>query len=168
MFKKRLVALAAVAILLVTAQTALAENGKEGMVLNAMNEVDVVVVNEKGEQEIKRVDAAEARVLPGDAVFFTVRYENAGKNPATDIVITNPVPEHMLLTPLSTYGDGTDITFSIDNGKSFHKMEDLVVIESDGTKRPPKPKEYTHVRWSMQKGIMPDQKGSVGFTATVE
>ncbi len=168
MFKKKLMMLAMAAILLMTAQTALAENETKGLVLESLNEVDVVVENEKGEKEVKRIDAAKARILPGDEVFFSVHFKNEGPEPAADIVITNPVPEQVVLKPLSVHGDDTAVTFSIDGGKSFHEMEDLVVVSSDGYKRPPRPEEYTHVRWTMLEEITPGQKGLVGFTTTVE
>ena len=168
MFKKKLMALAAAAILLMTAQAALAENGNKGLVLESVNEVDVVVENEKGEKEVKRVDATKARILPGDEVFFSVRFKNTGTKPAADIVITNPVPGHMILKPSTMHGENASVTLSIDSGKSFDRKEALFVVEEDGTKRPPKPEEYTHVRWSFSKEIMPGEQGSVGFSAIVE
>jgi uncharacterized repeat protein (TIGR01451 family) len=136
--------------------------------LTSLSEVEVVVTNEKGEKELKRVDADKARVLPGDEVFFTLSYSNTGASPADNVVITNPVPEHMVLKPLTAFGEDAEVTFSIDGGKSFGKMEEILVIEKDGKKRPPKPEEYTHVRWGFVKALGAGAKGTVGFTATVE
>ena len=161
-------AMAATVLLLMLGSAAFAEDVKGTIVLESMNEVDVVVENEKGEKEVKRVDAAKARILPGDEIFFSVRFSNAGTEPAGDIVITNPVPEHMILKPLTIHGENASVILSIDNGKSFDRQEALFVVEEDGTKRPPKPEEYTHVRWSFSKEIMPGEQGSVGFSAIVE
>ncbi len=161
-------AMAATALLLMLGSAAIAQDGKGTIMLESTNEVDVVVENEKGEKEVKRVDAAKARILPGDEIFFSVRFSNTGKEPAGDIVITNAVPEHMVLKPLTIHGENTSVTLSIDSGKSFDRMEALFVVEQDGTKRPPKPEEYTHVRWSFSKEIMPGEQGSMGFSAIVE
>ena len=161
-------AMAATVLLLMLGSAAFAEDVKGTIVLESMNEVDVVVENEKGEKEVKRVDAAKARILPGDEIFFSVRFSNAGTEPAEDIVITNPVPEHMILKPMTIHGENASVILSIDNGKSFDRQEALFVVEEDGTKRPPKPEEYTHIRWSFSKEIMPGEQGSVGFSAIVE
>ncbi len=168
MLKTCMKAMAATALLLMLGSTAIAEDGKGTIVLESFNEVDVVVENEKGEKEVKRIDAAKARILPGDEIFFSVRFRNTGTEPAADIVITNPVPEHMILKPLTIHGENASVTLSIDSGKSFGLMEALFVVEEDGTKRPPRPEEYTHVRWSFSKEIMPGEQGSVGFSAIVE
>ena len=161
-------AMAATVLLLMLGSAAFAEDVKGTIVLESMNEVEVVVENEKGEKEVKRVDAAKARILPGDEILFSVRFSNAGTEPAGDIVITNPVPEHMILKPLTIHGENASVILSIDNGKSFDRQEALFVVEEDGTKRPPKPEEYTHVRWSFSKEITPGEHGSVGFSAIVE
>ena len=168
MVKTRMKAMAATALLLMLGSAAFAEDGKGTIVLESMSEVEVVVENEKGEKEVKRVDAAKARILPGDEILFSVRFRNTGTEPAGDIVITNPVPEHMILKPMTIHGENASVTLSIDNGKGFDRKEALFVVEEDGTRRPPKPEEYTHVRWSFSKEIMPGEQGSVGFSAIVE
>jgi len=168
MVKTFMKAMATTALMLMLGTTAMAQDGKGTIVLESLSEVDVVVENEKGEKEVKRVDAARARILPGDEIFFSVRFSNTGTEPAGDIVITNPVPEHMILKPLTIHGENASVTLSIDSGKSFDRMEALFVVEQDGTKRPPKPEEYTHVRWSFSKEITPGEQDSVGFSAIVE
>ena len=161
--------LAAVLAALLSGTIAIASaDEQKGLSLQAINEVEVVVVNEKGEKEVMRVDAAKARVVPGDKVFFIIRFENLDKEEAGNVVITNPVPEHMILKPHTTYGESTDIIFSIDGGKSFDRMENLKVKDEDGKERPPKPEEYTHVKWVFASALPPGATGEVGFTAIVE
>ena len=166
--RTQVMTLAVAALMLFTGFPAHAQEGKGALVLESFNEVEMVVENEKGEKVVKRVDAAKARILPGDEILYSVRFRNTGTEPATDIVITNPVPEHMILKPVTIHGEGTEVTLSIDSGKNFGRQDELFVVEEDGTKRPPKPEEYTHVRWTFSKEIMPEEQGSVGFSAIVE
>ncbi len=168
MTRTHVITLATAALLFFAGFPAHAAEGKGTIVLESFNEVEVVVENDKGEKVVKKVDAAKARILPGDEVLFSVRFRNTGTEPADDIVITNPVPEYMTLKPVTIHGEFAEVTLSIDSGKSFGSMDELFVLKEDGSRRPPKPEEYTHVRWAFSKQIMPGEQGSVGFTAIVE
>jgi uncharacterized repeat protein (TIGR01451 family) len=126
-------------------------------------EVEVSVVNEQGEKEVKLMPAS--RVLPGTVVVYTVSYRNAGAEAADDIVITNPVPQHMIYLADSASGLETTITFSVDHGKSYRAPEELRVVNSDGSERPALAADYTHVRWTRELPLLASQEGSVSFRA---
>ncbi len=128
-------------------------------------EVEVVKVNEKGEKEIFRLPAA--KVVPGDSVIYTNTYRNIGKEPATDIVINNPVPEHMNYVADSAFGQGSAILFSADGGKTFATPEKLTKKGSDGKERLVRPEEYTNLRWIV-KELKPGGAGEVGFRALLQ
>jgi uncharacterized repeat protein (TIGR01451 family) len=168
MTRNTVIAALTTAMLLLMVSTSFAADGKGNLVLESINEVDVVVENEKGEKEVKRIAAAKGRVLPGDDIFFSVRFENIGAEPADDIVITNPIPDQVTIKPLTVFGENTSVTFSINGAKSFHKQGELFVTEENGKKRPAKSEEYTHVRWTFSGEVAPGEKGSVGFTAIVD
>lgn len=141
---------------------------KESIELRSTAEVDVVSTNAKGEKEAKRVDVGKAKVVPGDTVFFTTTYTNIGKQPADKVVITNPVPEHMMYLDKSAEGKGTKIEFSVDGGKSYAARDKLVVTDAQGNKRTASAADYTHIKWTVSKPVTPGTKGRVSFKAKLK
>lgn len=138
------------------------------VVITSTAEVEIAQKNAEGKMEKKRVEAAKAKVAPGDVVIFTARYENKGRQPATGVVITNPVPEHMTYVDLSAEGKGTKIEFSIDNGKTYGTPQDLKVTDKDGKTRQALPGEYTHIRWAVAAPVAPGASGSATFRAQIK
>ena len=136
--------------------------------LRSSAEVEIEIVNEKGEKELKRGGAEEAEVYPGDEVIFTTHYKHVGKKPADNVVITNPVPKHMIYTGRSAEGKGTEILFSIDGGKTYDKPSKLKVRTMDGKERVASPSDYTHIRWSFKADLKQGEEGSVTFRAKLK
>lgn len=123
-------------------------------------------VDDDGVEQTRLVEAA--RVVPGEAILFTVTYTNVGAEPAEDLVITNPVPNAMNYLADSASGDNTDITFSTNGGNNFDSPQNLVVTAADGTQRPAAANDYTHIRWIVRGNIAAGTTGTVQFTALVE
>ena len=124
---------------------------------------------EAGMLKIKRVQADT--VEPGETVFYTLKYENQGDEKATEVVVNNPIPEGTTYLQASTYGDGSTVYYSIDNGKTFKKPEDLIVSYTthDGKKmtRRAYASEYTHIQWVV--GEVPSgSSGVLGFQVQVK
>ncbi len=141
---------------------------KKGIELKSTAEIDIIVKNDKGEQEIVRVAAADTNVTPGDTVIFTTHYQYQGEKPATNVVINNPLPEHMLYLDGSAEGKGTRIEFSVDKGQTFGAADKLTVKDTEGKVQPASAADYTHIRWTIE-GTLPDgAKGSVSFKAKVK
>lgn len=134
--------------------------------LTSAAEVEREVFNPEGQKVIQRVPAAE--VLPGSEVIFTTRYENVSRQKAENAVITNPVPEHMLYTQNSAQGTGAQVTFSIDNGKSYNIPNQLFVLDAAGRKFPARPQDYTHIRWTFSHPLPSGAKGEVSFRAILK
>lgn len=166
MLKRTLFFTALLAILVLTLSSISFAADKGSIELKAVVEKEIQVVNEKGEKVLKRVPAE--KVIPGEEVIYTIVYENIGAEPAGGIVITNPIPEHMIYTHGSAIGIGTDITFSIDGGISWDKPENLKIKEADGTIRLAKTSEYTHIRWKLGKKLIAGGKGDVNYRAKLE
>jgi len=122
--------------------------------------------DEAGVERQRLVEAA--KVLPGESVVFTITYTNTGDEPAEDITITNPVPEHMDYVDGSATGDDAVISYSVDGGESFGASQDLAVADTTGTLRRATAADYTHVRWVVGSDVAPDTGGEVKFTAVVE
>jgi len=140
---------------------------KEGHIdLRSVAEMEQEIVNEKGEAEVVRVPAQ--KVLPGAEVIFTTFYENTSREKADNVVITNPVPEHMNYKGGSAAGAGAAITFSIDGGNSYDRPENLKVKNTDGKERIAEPSEYTHIRWVLNGSIQPGEGGEVIFRAILQ
>lgn len=132
--------------------------------LKSVAETEESYRDEKGQQAVRRVPAA--KVVPGTQVIWTLSATNVCAAAADKVFIDNPVPEHMTLVVDSIRGAGADITFSLD-GKQFAASEQLNVTEADGTTRPARADEYTHVRWAFRNSIGPGQLAAASFRATV-
>ena len=137
---------------------------KKYIELDATVEREIEIVDENGEKTIERTKAE--KVMPGETVVYTITALNVGDEPASNIVITDPIPEHMDYTG-SVVGANTRITFSIDGGKSYDVASALLVAEGEA-KRPAKPEEYTHIRWQFNDALEPGSTQSVEFRARLQ
>lgn len=136
--------------------------------LKSSAEVEVEEKNEKGEKVIRRVDVAQTMKVPGDTVVFTTGYTNTGKSPATDVVITNPVPEHMTYLDGSAQGGNTRIDFSIDGGKTWGTPDKLRIRNANKTVRKALGQDYTHIRWTVTASLASGSTGTVSFKARIK
>jgi uncharacterized repeat protein (TIGR01451 family) len=134
--------------------------------ITAEKEVTVV---KSGQKTTKKI--AATKIEPGDVIFYTLNYINSGSEAATSVVLDDPIPLGTVYLPGSAFGDGAEITFSIDNGKSFKKPSLLVYelksANGQKEKRTASPEEYTHVRWVIGK-IDAGAKGTVGFQVRIK
>lgn len=137
-----------------------------GVVLQTTAEIEVEVLNESGQAEIRRVEAA--KVIPGDEVIYTIHYKNIGTETADRVTITDPIPDHMIYQSGSASGEGTIIRFSADGGKTYDLPGNLTVADVDGKDRPAKASDYTHIQWSLTGPLAPKAEGSVDFRAVLE
>jgi uncharacterized repeat protein (TIGR01451 family) len=141
---------------------------KGAVELKSIAEVETTIKNEKGEKSTKRLDAAAATKVPGDTVAFTTLYTNTGKEPATAVVIDNPVPEHTTYVDQSAEGIDTRIDFSVDNGKTYGAPDKLTIKDATGTVRRATAADYTNVRWTLTKPLAAGGRGSVSFKAKIK
>jgi hypothetical protein len=104
-------------------------------------------------------------------VLYTVAYTNKTGKPAEKFAITNPVPKHTRYKDGSAAGEGADITFSVDDGKTFATPDKLTVTIKDKSGkdivRPATAADYTHIRWLLKQNVAPGQSGAVWFRAVV-
>jgi len=137
-----------------------------GIVMESEILREVEVVNESGEKETKLVPVDKA--IPGEELIFSITYANTREEPAENVVIVNPVPEHMAYVGDSAAGEETNITFSVDGGQIFDVPENLKVTDEEGKELPARPKDYTHIRWVRVKGLETDDSGKVTFRAVLK
>lgn len=137
--------------------------------LEVIAEKDIVEVDKKGKKTTKRVIAAET--VPGDILFYTLRYENRGDETARNVQLDNPVPKGTIFQPNSAWGEKSDILFSIDEAKTFKKATNLTyeVKKPDGKveKRQVEPEQYQAIRWVIAE-IPVNAKGTAGFSIIVQ
>jgi uncharacterized repeat protein (TIGR01451 family) len=128
-------------------------------------ETEQAYTDEQGRQATRLVPVAKA--LPGDEVVWTVTAKNLCDKPAENIVIANPVPEHMTLVANTAMGVGTQITYSVD-GKDFKPVDALSVRDADGAARNARPEEIRHIRWAYDAAFTPGATAFVRYRAMVD
>ena len=102
-------------------------------------------------------------VVPGDRLVFVLAYKNLGGKPATDFVVTNPMPGAVAYQGT---GDAGAIV-SVDGGKSWGPMASLKVRKADGSARAAYPEDVTHIRWAMRAPIPVGTTGKLSFRGVV-
>lgn len=102
-------------------------------------------------------------VVPGDKLVFVLAYKNQGAKPATDFVVTNPLPGAVAYQGAS---DNAAVV-SADGGKSWGQLGALKVRKADGTVRSAYPEDVTHVRWAMKTPIPVGAAGKLSFRGVV-
>jgi uncharacterized repeat protein (TIGR01451 family) len=130
----------------------------------------LVSISMKAEKEVtvnkvtKMVAAKE--VNPGDVIFYTLSYVNSGDDVATNAVMDDPIPKGTVYIAGSAFGNGAEITFSIDGGKTFKKPSlltyEVKLPNGKIEKRTASPEQYTHIRWTVS--VIPARgSGQAGF-----
>jgi uncharacterized repeat protein (TIGR01451 family) len=105
-----------------------------------------------------------ASVVPGDRLVFVLRYRNNGAQPATDFVVTNPLPAAVAFDSTSD----TFATVSVDGGRTWGPLASLTVTNADGSSRPARADEVTHVRWAFTQPIPAGEAGRLMFRGVVK
>lgn len=130
---------------------------------------DKVVAAKESPAGEKRMPAKT--VMPGEIVIYTIHYENRGDQPATNVVVKNPVPKNTVYVAGSASGKGADITFSADGGKSFEKASSVTYQVRDSSGKPETrragPENYTHVRWVIAR-VDAGQSGELEYRVRVK
>ena len=154
------------AIFALAALTALAPSAMaDGLV--ATQSVERVIVEKSADgKETVRFGPAD-RVAPGDEVFYNLDFTNEGVDAATNVKFVMPVPTEVAYVENSATGEGAEIAFSVDGGKTFSQRGALKVT-IDGEERLAKADQITHIRWSYTDDIAPGAKGGVGYLAVLK
>lgn len=145
--------------LAVIATPALAQNSAVSLESDVL--VERTTTDAQGQEQ---VSLEEPRiVVPGDKLVFVLRYRNNGTSAATDFVITNPLPAAVAFQ--SSTERSTQV--SVDGGRNWGQLATLTVTNADGTTRPARADEVTHVRWAFAQPIPAGQAGRLMFRGIV-
>lgn len=107
------------------------------------------------------------KALPGDDVVYTVTCHNQGEAAASNIVITLPIPAELTFVPGSATGEA-DVTYSVDGGKSFDLLDNLVITAPDGASRPARVDDINMISWKLRSPLAPSGDAQVSFHASVK
>ena len=155
----------AIPLLLLASVVRAAPPGSIKLQLTAQQEKTVVAKDGSKHTELVPV----GRVLPGTTVIYVIKYINVGKKPAENVLISNPVADHMTYIDGSATGDNTAISYSIDGGKHWSAMlETLEIHNSDGTTRSATARDVTNIRWVVKGKLAPGASGRVQYRAVLQ
>jgi uncharacterized repeat protein (TIGR01451 family) len=103
-------------------------------------------------------------VTPGDHLVFVLSYHNNAAAPATDFVVTNPIPDSVIFAGAESAGS----VLSVDGGQSWGALAALTVRNPDGSSRPAALGDVTHVRWRIAQPIPAGGGGELRFRGVVK
>ena len=113
----------------------------------------------------RRVILEEPKVVtPGDRLVFVLNYRNASAKPAEKFVVTNPMPAAV---QFAEQGDGA-AQLSVDGGKSWGNLAALQVTDANGSIRPARAQDVTHIRWAFNAPIPAGATGKLMFRGIVK
>ena len=155
-------------VLLVLSLSSFAAGAQEtgAIQIQTTAEVEIIETDANGET-ITRLEQA-SKVVPGDVVIYTVSFSNTGSELAENVVITNPVPRHMEYIEGTAFGPGTDISYSIDGGRTWGLPEELMVSSVDGSQRAAQAADYTDIRWILRNELQPGAQGFARFRTRLQ
>ncbi len=110
----------------------------------------ISVDNKGGEVVSWETLEGSVTVQPGDVLRYTVDGANSGDVEATNLQITQPIPDGTTFEIGSVESlTAAEVTYSIDGGETFVTTPTIEVEQPDGTiETQPAPAEaYTHINW---------------------
>jgi uncharacterized repeat protein (TIGR01451 family) len=105
------------------------------------------------------------RIVSGDTVIYTLEVRNTAPTSVPRPVVTYAIPTHMIYLADSAVGPATEVTYSVDAGRSFDAPENLRVQEPGGQLRSATAADYTHIRWQLKNALKGNSVAFVRFRA---
>ena len=87
-----------------------------------------------------------------DQLIVSVRFTNVSAFVVDHVRITSPIPSDVKYVPGSASGPGSEVLFSVDNGRTFARPAELTLPAHNGGARLADAADYTHVRWVLERG----------------
>lgn len=122
---------------------------KAAIKLSLQGEKRIVRKNAQGQDVIEWQETQN--VKPGDIFRYSVNSQNQTQKPIKNLTVVQPIPPGMIYVLKSaTVSQGSQLTYSIDRGKTFVSEPKVPVIVNGKTEMQPAPADaYTHVRWTI-------------------
>jgi uncharacterized repeat protein (TIGR01451 family) len=159
---------------LVCAGTAVGANDPDLPVATASGPVEVTADVERLHQARARDGTVAAefvaagRVRAGEELHYTLRVRNPGVAPVRDVQVTKRLPFGVRYVDGSAVGPAIKAEFSADGGNRFGPARDLRIAAPGQPERPAEPRDYTHVRWILQRPLAPGATALLRFRAHFE
>jgi uncharacterized repeat protein (TIGR01451 family) len=133
----------------------------DNVALNSEVFVEKLIHGENGASKV--ILEAPKIVTPGDRLVFVLRYRNIGTVPATNFMVTNPLP-----SAVAFQGTPDPVAqVSVDGGHNWGAIGALKIRESDGNWRGARPEDVTHVRWPVKQTVPVGAQGKLSFRGIV-
>jgi hypothetical protein len=100
-----------------------------------------------------------------DQLIVSVRFTNASKAVLDTVRITSPIPTDVKYVPGSASGPGSEVLFSVDDGRTFGRPMELELPAGNGKSRKADAADYTHVRWVLKAPLDAGATGVARFRA---
>lgn len=100
-------------------------------------------------------------VTPGDRLVFVLHYRNEGQSPASNMVVTNPMPSAV------SYQDAEGAQVSVDGGRTWGPLAAARIRTRAGEWRAARPDDVTHIRWQLAGLVPAGAGGKLKFRGTV-
>ena len=100
-----------------------------------------------------------------DQLIVSVRFTNVSKSIVDTVRITSPIPADVKYVPGSASGPGSEVLFSVDNGRTFGRPAELTLPAQNGGTRVADAADYTHVRWVLNAPLDAGATGVARFRA---
>lgn len=150
----------ALLIAALVAAPAMAQSGN-AVSLNSDVLVERTTIDANGRTQVTLEEPST--VIPGDKLVFVLRYRNNGAAPASDFVVTNPLPQAIAF---QAAGDDS-AQVSVDGGRNWGTLQSLSVSNADGSQRPAQASDVTHIRWAFAQPIPAGEAGRLMFRGIV-
>jgi uncharacterized repeat protein (TIGR01451 family) len=100
-------------------------------------------------------------VKPGDTIVYTIAANNISDRPIGKLVVNQKIrPGTTYVLNSATPVKGTDLTFSIDGGKSYTTQPTIA-------KKPAPATSYTNVRWNFTDKVAPKSNSNLSYEVRV-
>jgi uncharacterized repeat protein (TIGR01451 family) len=131
----------------------------------AVKAIAELVTTTAGHEPTRLVNADE--VVPGDEVIYTLEIRNLSAIALPPPTVDYPIPAHMRYVANSAIGAGADVSYSVDQGHTFDRPENLKIVDAHG-ERPATPGDYTHIRWRLKHILKGNSVAMAHFRAVVK
>lgn len=129
-------------------------------------EKEVTVITADGVTQTKR-EAADT-VVPGERIVYSLNILNDKPEPASDLVLTMPVPAEVIFVEGSADKAGASVVYSADGGASFAARPAAVVMDAAGTVRAASADDITHIRWTVKGPVAAGATDTLSFAAILK
>lgn len=153
-------------LVIMASASLLASTAASALTAKQSVEKEVVVQMPDGTENVTRAPAE--LVVPGERVVYTLSFTNDDAAPASDLVLTMPVPSEIKYMDGSATKDGAKIVYSADGGLSFTDRRDLRATGADGIARSAKAEDITHIRWTVTGPLAVGETGNLSYKGVLK